>query len=502
MSNYKEYRKSCETGVDMKAYSFVLAALFITVTSFGQSTDTYTAELQINKPYCLLNFMETLKTNGYYGPTLYSFYQKSKFNNDENLKKLLQQYKNLKISYAYHFDSYPKYRFMARDKSTKDLFYILSSRSESLEDFKRVSVGIIPFHEHQQLFEILKAVEPIYDELIWDPYYGTAQKRLKELKQYAQKINLNGKFRPIATFLNSSWPTDIPIVVSFSIVPGEKVRLVPPPQGNTIFCGLLTESDDYSWYIGLITHEFSHKAFAEQSLMMHQQIEQWFTSSKSPHRGMVNFIFNEALGGGIGHKIKEDLLGRPHEFTYGQSFMRDYDQAIYPLVVSYLNDAKSIDKNFINESLRIYEETFPNALREYSYLFQAYYLLTDADDSRKRNLTGLIRKNISGPLMYEFGNPIIDDKNIDALIAYDFTKLLVITKNHEKTIEYLKGKISELDRFENLDMESDFVLSFNDVQEKPYVIINIHSFEKYEEVLKKMKSLKMIDPKNPIVLID
>jgi len=486
----------------MKSYCIILIAVFITVTSFGQSKGTYTAGLQINEPYCLLNFMETLRTNGYYGPTLFSFYQKSKYSNDEKLKKLIQQYKSLKTSYAYHFDDYPKYRFMAKNKSTKDLFYILSSRSESLEDFKQLTVGVIPFHEHQQLFEILRAVEPIYDELIWDPYYSTAQKRLKEMKQYAQKINLNGKFRPIATFLNSSWPTDIPIVVSFSIVPGEKVRLVPPPQGNTIFCGLLTESDDYSWYIGLITHEFSHKAFAEQPLMKHQQIEQWFENSKSPHRSMVNFMFNEVLGGAIGHKIKEDLLGHPHEFSYAQPFMKDFDEAMYPLVVSYLNNAKSIDQHFINESLRIYEETFPNALREYSYLFQAYYLLTDADDSRKRNLTGLIRKNISGPLMYEFENPIIDDKNIDALIAYDFTKLLVITKNHENTIEYLKGKIGELDRFENLDMESDFVLSFNDVQGKPYVIINIHSMEKFEEVLKTMKSRKMIDPKNPIVLID
>lgn len=486
----------------MKAYCIILIAVFITVTSFEQSKNAYTVELQINKPYCLLNFMETLRTNGYFGPTLYDFYQKSKYNNDENLKKLVQQYKNLKITYEYHFDGYPKYRFMAKDKTTKDLFYILSSRSDNLEDFKQITVGIIPFDQHQQLFEVFDAAEPIYDELIWNRYYSVAQKRLKELKEYAQKINLNEKFRPIANFLNSSWTSDIPVVVSFSIVPGEKVRLVPPPQGNTIYCGLLTESDDYSWYVGLITHEFSHKAFAEQPLTMHQQIEQWFAASKSPHRGMVNFMFNEALGGAIGHKIMEDLLGHPQEFTYAQSFMRDYDEAIYPLVVSYLNDAKSIDQNFINQSMRIYEETFPNALREYSYLFQAYYLVTDVEDSQGRNLPGLIMKNISSPLMYELETPIIDDKNIDALIAYDFTKLLVVYKDHEKTIEYLKGKIGELDKFENLDTESDFVLSFHDVQERPYVIISIHSFEKFEEVLKTLKSRKMIDPKNPLVLID
>jgi len=446
--------------------------------------------------------METLRTRGFYGPTLYEFYQKSKYSNDDNLEKLVQQYKSLKITYAYHFDGYPKYRFMAKDRTTKGLFYVLSAKSESLEDFKQITVGIIPHHQHQQLFEIFEAVQPIYDELIWNRYYSVAQSRLKELKEYAQKINLNEKVRPIANFLNSSWSADIPVVVSFSVVPGKKVRLVPPPQGNVIYCGLLTESDDYFWYIGLIIHEFSHRAFAEQPLMMHQQIEQWFATSKSPHRSMVNFMFNEALGGTIGHKIREDLLGHPHEFTYGQSFMRDFDEAIYPLVVSYLNEGKSIDRSFINQSLRIYEETFPNALREYDSLFQAYYLLTDVDDHQAQTLPGLIMKNISSPLMYEVETPIIDDDNIEALNTYDFTKLIVTTKGHERTIEYLKSKITELNRFENLDTESDFVLSFHDVEGKPCVIINISSLEKFEEVLKTLKSQKMIDSKNPLILID
>ena len=486
----------------MKSYCIILITVLVTFTAFGQSKDTFTVEFQINKPYCLLNFMEILRTKGYYGPTLYGFYQKSKYSNDDNLEKLVQQYKSLKITYGYHFDGYPKYRFMAKDRSTKDLFCILSARSDSLEDFRQITVGIIPFHNHQRLFEILKAVEPIYDELIWNRYYSVAQRRLKELKEYAQKINLNEKLRPIAHFLNSSWSSDIPAIVSFSIVPGEKVRLVPPPQGNIIYCGLLTESDDYSWYIGLIIHEFSHKAFAEQPLMMHQQIDQWFGSSESPHRGMVNFMFNEALGGAIGHKIREDLLGHTHEFKYAQSFMKDFDEAIYPLVVSYLNEGKPIDRSFINQSLRIYEETFPNALHEYGYLFQAYYLLTDVGDRQVHKLPGLIMKNICSPLMYEFETPIIDDNNIETLIAYDFTKLIVITKDHERTIEYLKSKISELNRFENLDIESDFVLSFHDVQGKPYVIINISSLEKYEEVLKTLKSQKMIDSKNPLILID
>ena len=485
----------------MKNYFITLVIILIIVfpalNSFGQSENTYTIRYQINKPYCLLNFMETLKTNGYYGPTLHTFYKKSRFNENEDLANLVKQYQRLNIGYSYEFNGYPKYRFMAKGKSTRDLFYTLSAKAETLAEFKQITAGIIPFYKHQQLFEIFEAVEPMYDELIWDQYYDVAQKRLYELEEYSQQVNLEEKLSNYENFFNSSWTTDIPIILTFSVVPGDKVRLVPPPQGNVIFCGLVTESDDYAWYAALLTHEFSHRAFAEKSLESHQQIDQWFSDSKSPDRFMVNFMFNEVLGGAIGHKMKDDLIG-PHDFSYGQSFIRDFDEAIYPLVVSYLDEGKTLDENFVEQSLQIYGETFPNAYKEYNYLLQMYYLLTDAEDYP---ISRLIRKNISSPLMYESETPIMDDSKIDKLMNYDFTKLIIISKDHKSTFKYLQNKIPELNKFNKLKTESDFVLSFNDANGKAYVIINLHSMDKFKEVLELLKTKKMIDSKNPLLNI-
>ena len=466
-------------------------------------TSNFTVKMQINKPYCILNFMDTLRTRGYYGPTLYEHYKKSKHSEDKELAELVQQYSKVRISYGYHFDGYPKYRYMAKDRATSDMFFTLSAHTESLEEFKQMTVGIISFDDHQRLFNILKAVEPIYDELVWDPYYDKAQAKLKALKEYAEKVNMGEMLGPIAHFLNSSWSADVPLIVTFSIVPGYKIRLVPPPIGNVIRAGLLTESEDffnYSWYVGVIVHEFSHRAFAEQPLKMHQQIEHWFTESKSPHRGMVNLMFNEVLGGAVGHKVREDLLGEAHAFTYNQPVIKAFDEAIYPLVVSYLDEGKSIDRAFVNESLAIYEKTFPNALNEYRSLFQAYYLLTDAEDDEAHKLPNVIRKNIVGPMMYEVGSGITNE-NIDALMVFDFTKLIVITKDHEKTIKYLKGKISALERFDNLETGADWVLSCHDVDRNPYVIVNIQSPEAFEGLTKKLKEIEVINPAKPIVVM-
>ncbi len=481
----------------MKNYVIFIIVIFIAISSYGQSKNSYIIKYQINKPYCIFNFMETLRTNGYYGPTLFKFYQNSKFNEDETLKGLLDEYKKLKIHYSYEYSNYPKFRFLAKDKSTSGLLYSLSAKTNTIEEFKQITVGILPFDQHQKLFKIYEAVEPIYDELVWDQYYDVAQQRVKALEEYSQKINLNEKLAPVVKFFNNSWPGDVPVIVSFSIVPGNIIKQVPPPQGNVIFCGLLTETEDLSFYIGLIPHEFAHRAFAEQSLDYHQKIDQWLNNSKSPNRSMVNFMYNEVLGGAVGHKVKEDILGA-HEFTYGQSFIKSFDEAIYPLVVSYLDAGKSIDSTFVEKSLDIYNETFPTAHREYEFLLQTYFLLMDTKDY---SIPQIIMKNITQPMMYEVEAPILDEGKINNLINYDFAKLIIILKEHEKKFQFLQNKIPGLEKYSNVNTGSDFVLSFLGADGKAYIIINLQSMEKLEETLQLIKEQKMIDPDNPLLKI-
>lgn len=103
-------------------------------------TRKLTVKLQIDKPYCVLNFMETLRTRGYYGPTLYEYYKKSNYSDDEELAKMVRQYSKVRIAYAYQFDGYPKYRYLAKDGATSDVFFTLSAQTESLEELKQMTL--------------------------------------------------------------------------------------------------------------------------------------------------------------------------------------------------------------------------------------------------------------------------------------------------------------------------------------------------------------------------
>ena len=462
---------------------------------------SFRVKLQIDKPYCVLNFMETLRTRGYYGPTLYAYYNKSKFNGDKRLERLVQEYASVKTAYRYECDGIPKYRFAAKDKSTSDVFFALSTRARNLAELKQVTVGIIPLEDHLRLFEVLEEAESIYDELIWKPFHEQAQSRLRALQAYTNQVNLGAMLGPIARFLNSTWTAETPLVVSFAIVPGQKIRLIPPPLGNVIRAGLLTDSDDYAWYIAMIAHEFTHRAFAEQSLKMHQQIDQWLSQSNSPYRGTVNLMFDEVLAGGVGHKVREDLTGQAHAFTYGQAAVRAMDEAAYPLIVSYLEQGRTIDRPFVDECLTLYEKTFPQALHEYHSLFQVYYLLTDLQGSVARSLARQLRRNLVGPMMYEIGSGMTEE-NVAALKAYDFTKVIVITRDHEKTLAFLRNRITVLDGYPDLGTGSDWILSCHDADGHPYVIVNLQSEKRFVEVTETLKAVKTIDPENPVMRLE
>jgi len=457
--------------------------------------------LQIDKPYCLLNFMEALRTRGYYGPTLYSYVQKSKFSEDERLAEWVQAYTRVHYTHRYELEAYPKYRFLARNRSTSDLFFSLSTRAETLSEFYQMTAGIIPLADHRRLFAILKAVEPIYDELVWEPYHTRAQERLMALQAYVLEKELGGFLARTARFLSSDWPTDIPLVVTLAIVPGEKIRMVPPPLGNIIRAGILTEKENHAWTAALIAHEFTHRAFAELSLERHREVDGWLNQSPSPHRGTVNLMFDEILAGAVGHKVREDLTGQSYAFTYNQAAVRAMDEAVYPLVISYLDQGRTIDRAFVEESLTLYAETFPRALYEYHSLFQTYYLLTDLEGGAASNLARTLSQEIVGPMMYEIGHGMNDD-NVAALQTYDFAKLIVITRDHDQTFAYLRERLGFLDAYEDLAPESDWILGCHDPDGNPYVIVNIQAQESFAEVIEKFKVVKAIDPKRPVLGIE
>ena len=96
-----------------------LLALMLGTSAPAQAVDAqpFTVKLQIDKPCCVLNFMEVLRTRGYYGPTLYAHYSKSKFNGDKRLDRLVREYTSVKTVYRYECDRMPKYRFAAKNKS-------------------------------------------------------------------------------------------------------------------------------------------------------------------------------------------------------------------------------------------------------------------------------------------------------------------------------------------------------------------------------------------------
>ena len=87
-------------------------------------------------------------------------------------------------------------------------------------------------------------------------------------------------------------------------------------------------------------------------------------------------------------------------------------------------------------------------------------------------------------------------------MAYEFTKVIVITRDHEKTIRYLRGRIPALEQFKDLDTGSNFVLTFFDADRSPYVLVNLQDAGLFKVAVKRLKVEKMSDPENPVIRIE
>ena len=129
-----------------------------------------------------------------------------------------------------------------------------------------------------------------------------------------------------------------------------------------------------------------------------------------------------------------------------------------------------------------------------------FYLLTDVEGGEENKLPQVIQRNIVGPMMYEVGSGLTDD-NIDSLVKYDFTKVIVITKDHERAITRLWDKIGVPQAFRGVDPNADWVLTCRDADRNPYIIFNIHSLDRFDTITKQLKTTGAIDRENPIIRI-
>jgi hypothetical protein len=412
--------------------NFLLVFIFLTTFALGQNVKF---NIKYSEQLAVFVFVQNLSEN--YPKNVYKTeFQKSKYN-IEKYKNILLKFDSLSIDYSYKFDEFPygsKIPMQTRDILKKNLV-----ETTSLNEFKLRSIGIIPNKTLSDLTEIISTFTTIYNELIYNPNKEQFEKQLIEITKYSKENHIENYFETGLLFYDSVWDKSIPFEIAFYPLPNSQGFKANAFYNNFI-SAIQTNLKDYKDLFSVMLHETFHIIYDEQPLEVKKDIDRYFKENKSNSSNYAYLLLNEALATALGNGyVYEKLDGQidPNDWYY-HKYIDLLARKIYPLVTDYINQKKPIDKDFIDNYIKIYDENFPNWINELENIMTYRYIITENPDD-----FNVFRKIFWYRSMEENNTEVTED-SIDKMQATSLTKVIIISKDNDEKLKLVKKKFKEL----------------------------------------------------------
>lgn len=456
--------------------------------TFGQDIITF----KISKPYCIFNFLETATNQQGTSSTLNDFIALNT-KNDSVFKRLCLEFKNIQTDYNYKREEFPENR--RQNRSTKDLIDIALVNSNTLDEFKNKTIGILPNSEQQKLVNVLKQTEKFYDNLLWNNNEQKLSNQKKELELYASKSS--EIFNKFQHFYNSSWTTDIPFIVTLYPIPGKRGNSTATPHANSLCVGVLTDEIRHIERIGVVLHEMCHVLYDEQTKEFQHEIEKWFDNNSSPYKQYAYNFFDEGLATALGNGWAFKNLSGSIDTSewYDNEYINGFAKELYPLVEDYINNNQQIDKQFIDKSIELFAKKFPNSVSDYGILLNRVSIYSDAEtDLESADLMNTIGEKFQLSNVNS-SSPILDKTSLELLKNSTQTQLVIISKNHKDNFNALRKMFPILSK---INPTTNTIFSFYDKNNRPIIILFATENKYINDLVKRMETLKYFDTKKII----
>ncbi|MGB4775580.1 MAG: hypothetical protein WBP45_10430 [Daejeonella sp.] len=440
-----------------KGLLFILLLLFI-IPVVTQSQPKF--NVKFSEQLAVYEFVKNL--SGYYPTNSFKeTFTKSEYN-QEKYKKLIGVFDNLQIHQSFQYQGYPygqKIPVMATNLLRHNLI-----ESKSLEEFKHLSIGIIPNAELIQLTLILSEFKPVYQELIYKPNKEKFESQLKELSTFVGSKNIASYFEKGLTFYHASWDNSIPF----------EIALLPKPDSNGFSAEAILNNavseipggfNDFNVLMSVLLHEIYHIVYDEQSLDLKLQIEQWFGANNSRNSQYAYLLFNEALATSLGNGYTyEQLSGTIDKGDwYTVKYVNLMAKKIYPLVQSYVQQQKAIDKNFVDEYVKVYDENFSVWLSELDHVLTYRFVMAE-----NREDVNFINRNYGYCSISEAQYPT-SESGIERMKEIPITKVIIVSSQNRAKLELIKKCFPELKEWK-FNSATEFVYS-RLLKDKTHLII-------------------------------
>jgi len=446
---------------------------FLTLQTFGQNASF---KIKYSEQLAVFVFLENLSE--YYPDNVFKTeFQKSKYN-IEKYKNIISKFEQLSISYSFRFEDFPygsKKTMQTQDILKKNLI-----ETDNLNDFKIRSAGMIPNKTLSDLGECISKFTPIYNELIYNPNKEKFEKQLDEIQKYSNDHKIEDYFKTGLVFYNSSWDSSIPFEAAFYPLPNSK-GFTASAFCNNFVSAIQTDLKSHKDLFSVMMHETYHIIYDEQSLEVKTEIDTYFKANESKCSNYAYQLLNEVLATVLGNGyVYEKLDGKLDAGEwYNNKYINLMAKKIYPLAKEYIDQSKPIDKNFIDQYIKIYETNFPDWINELDNIMTYRYVITENEKDFKT-----INKLFRYRSRTEYEDQITES-SIEKMKQTPLTKMVIIAKDSKEKIKLLKNKFKELKNWKaNPDKEfADKIL----LEDKSQLIILNQKKSDLEALIKMIK---------------
>jgi len=439
---------------------FLLPLLLLTVFAFGQKP---TLKIKYSEQLAVFVFIQNLSEN-HPKNVFKTAFQKSKYNT-EDYKNKIAKFDKLAIDYSYQFEEFPygsKVPMQTRDILKKNLI-----ETDNLNDFMLRSIGIVPIKTLNDLTAFISDFTPIYNELIYHPNREKFEKQVIEITAYANDHQIEEYFQTGLSFYHSSWDLSVPFQIAFYPLP-DSDYFTAQAFCNNFVSAIQTNLKDYKDLFSVMMHEIFHIIYNEQSLEIKVEMDQAFKENKSKSSNYAYQLLNELLATTLGNGyVYEKLEGNLDQNDwYYHRYIDLMARKIYPLVKEYIIQKKSIDKNFIDSYIKLYETNFPNWINELDNIMTYRYVISE-NENDFNTINQLFRYRSSAE--YETQ---ITERSIEKMQKTPLTKIIIVSKNNIEKLKLIRTQFKELVNWK-FNADQDFTYKILLADKSQLIIINI-----------------------------
>jgi hypothetical protein len=458
----------------MKNRILIFIFCVLSTLTFAQKP---TFEIKYSEQFAVFDFIQNLSEN-YPENVFKTEFVKSKYNT-EKFKNIISRFDKLSIDYSYEFEEFPN--GSKKPMQTNDILKKNLIETENLKDFKLRSIGIVTTKTLNELTEIITEFKPIYNELIYNPNKEKFEQQILDITKYSNEKKIENYFETGLSFYNSSWDNSIPFEIAFYPLPNSK-GFTGQSFCNNFICAIQTNLKNYKDLFSVMLHETFHILYDEQSLEVKNEIDKNFKENKSKSSNYAYLILNEVLSTSLANGyVFEKLDGKLDTGEwYNRKYINLMSKQIYPLLNEYISQKKPIDKNFIDNYIKQYEENFPNWINELDNIMTYRYVISE----NEKDFDIIDQKYRYRSKAYYQSE--ITKSEIDKMKKTPLTKVIVVSKNNKEKLNVIKKEFKELTNWKfNSENEFNYKILLED---KSQLIIINQKKSTIEMIIKKLET--------------